>query len=69
MKCPLIMAGWNATRGGDKAYEPDCFKEECGWWIPAFEICSVPEIAIRLGSLADNVFSIMDKMPPHIPKH
>jgi len=41
MKCPLIIAGWNATRGGDKAFEGNCLEEECAWWDEMESKCSV----------------------------
>ena len=69
MKCPFILLLWQAKEDRKDYDLGDCLKEECAWWMPAFQVCSIFEIAVRLGSVADNVFSIMDKMPPHIPKH
>ena len=69
MKCPLFLVGRTSVIKSGEGDIGDCLKEECAWWIPAFQVCSIFEIAVRLGSVADNVFSIMDKMPPHIPAH
>ena len=48
MNCPLIMAGWNAARGGDEAFEPDCLQEECAWWDDGHPGCSILTIAQEL---------------------
>lgn len=62
MKCPLLFSARIAWGEGTIPAKDDCLKEKCAWWIPAFGVCPILEIAIRLGSLADNVFSIKDEM-------
>lgn len=30
-----------------------CLKERCAWWVKVNEDCSIPEIALSLGTIAD----------------
>ena len=51
MKCPLIIAGYNATRAGDLAYRGDCLKEECAWWDDGEPGCAILTIARELATI------------------
>jgi hypothetical protein len=62
MKCPLILAGWNATRGGDKAYEPNCRKEDCAWWVNNSQQCAINKIGAELWVIGEVLEEIRDQL-------
>jgi len=63
MKCPLITTGWNATRGGDKTYKPDCLEEECAWWDGNGEQCALLAIVECIDEVNVTLRLILDNMP------
>lgn len=62
MKCPLIMAGWNATRAGDLSYPPDCVKENCAWWEKHGVRCSIMSLVERLGWIERAINDLEEKL-------
>lgn len=63
MKCPLsksiIRVGGEASIGT----MVDCLKEECAWWNEWSQVCAVKMGQVNLGSIADSLDVIMEKMP------
>lgn len=57
MRCPLFHSEFMRMRAPELPQGDTCLKKGCAWWIPAFEVCAVMEIAIRLGQNADEMFN------------
>jgi len=63
MKCPLLLIGWNAARGGERVYKPDCLKEGCAWYDKEFQICAVGTLTQAMYSLKLIASDIKEKLP------
>ena len=63
MKCPIILAGWNAARGGDLVFRSECRKEECAWWINNSQQCAINKLGAELYVIGEVLEEIRDKMP------
>jgi hypothetical protein len=62
LKCPLRLTKTDWVSNNKWLVAEDCLQAECAWWIPAFEVCSIKEIAIREGSIADDLFKLWDNL-------
>jgi len=58
MKCPLLLAGYNAQPSIDLTAPIDCLKEECAWWLQDVNLCAIKDIALELRILQLRVANI-----------
>jgi len=63
MKCPLAVDNVMVYEGETIFKRGDCLKEECAWWLPQGNCCSIASLAIDLGELMSFTEDIRDKMP------
>jgi hypothetical protein len=63
MKYPLIIMNAPAANWGGGTAFADCLKEECAWWIPQVEACSMHIFADMLGVIHRALKEIIAKMP------
>ena len=66
MKCPLIIAGWNAAREGEMTYNPGCLTKECAWYDIPMDECSVRVIARCMVGIQVHLHNIAEDMPKEV---
>ncbi len=63
MKCPLLATAeiWGKPRQSPKY--SDCLKDECGWYLGAHSMCSIPALALRLEYLQLELDKLVTSLP------
>ena len=63
MKCPLFIVGNNAQPDPEQLGNDDCIREECAWWNPSLELCSMRTISWTLAAFKNIMDKLLEKMP------
>jgi len=63
MKCPMLTMYALSFEAPEHFKDRDCLKEECAWWSDHSKICSVKMAQVNLGSIADSLDAVLQKMP------
>lgn len=69
MKCPLFGLGYIASRKVNGSISIDCIKEECAVFDEDNEQCSLLTLARGIFIFNKQMIDLLNKMPPHVPKH
>lgn len=63
MMCPLFTLASIHLTGVIDYSRWECLKEECAWWVEAFDKCAIREIRDFFEAIDNRLHDIEEKMP------